>query len=234
MPALPIGSAMPDFTLDEPLTGHQVTSADLRVGAPAVVVFTSRDCPHALAWEDRLLRIGRDYEDRVSMVMVSSNNPDMVPACRPEALARHARERGFPIPYLYDADQNTAFAYGAERTPDVYVFDHDHRLAYHGTVDDNEEEPDQVKTPYLRDALEAVLTGAPVPDAETELHGCGIKWKPGHPGSIDYACKLMARRSWSTKDIASMLGYPDEFQFSQRFHELTGQSPDQFLQTLPG
>jgi peroxiredoxin len=114
MPALPIGSAMPDFTLDEPLTGKRVTSADLRVGAPVVVVFTSRHCPHALAWEDRLLQVGRDYQDRASTVMISSNNPGLIPDCSPEAVASHARERNFPMPYLYDADQNVALAYGAD------------------------------------------------------------------------------------------------------------------------
>jgi peroxiredoxin len=143
MSALTLGSQMPDFALDEPATGRTVASKVLPPQEPVVVVFTSNHCPHALAWEERILQLGRDYQGRVSMVMISANDPDQFPECSPDAIAERARERNYPMPYLFDADQDVALTYDAERTPDIFVFDADRRLVYHGTVDDNEEEPDQ-------------------------------------------------------------------------------------------
>jgi peroxiredoxin len=234
MPALTLGSAMPDFVLDEPLTGGRVASANLQPRSPVVVVFISNHDPHTQAWEERLLQIGRDYQHRTSMVMISSNDPTLIAVCSPDAIATTAREREYPVPYLFDADQSVAFAYGAERTPEVFVFDDERRLSYHGAVDDNEKEPEQVTIMYLRNALTAVLAGAPVPIAETPLQGCGIKWVPGSAGSIDYACKLMARGAWSDRELASMLSYADEPTFARQFRTLTGHTPNQFRGILSG
>jgi peroxiredoxin len=234
MSALALGSLMPDFALEEPATGRKVRSEDLRPHTPVVIAFVSNHCPHSLAWEERLLQVGRDFQARVSMLMISSNDPERSPVCAPEAIATRARERDYPIPYLFDTDQSVALAFDAERTPDVFVFDGVRRLSYHGTVDDNQDDPEQVKASYVRDALAALLDGTPVPIGETALKGCGLKWKPGSVGSIRYAGKLMAAQdsSWTDQDLASAFGYQDEAHFSNRFKELTGQTPKQFRETL--
>lgn len=70
-----------------------------------------------------------------------------------------------------------AKAYGAQRTPEVYVFDKNRKLRYHGRIDDNVYETEEVRFHYLRDALDAVIAGKPVPLEETEAVGCTIKWK---------------------------------------------------------
>ena len=70
-----------------------------------------------------------------------------------------------------------ARAYGATRTPEVFVFDHGWHLRYHGAIDDNAHEPDQVQHRYLRDALEAMIAGRPVADPETRFLGCTIKFR---------------------------------------------------------
>jgi peroxiredoxin len=87
-----------------------------------------------------------------------------------------AKERGLPFPYLHDESQEVATAYGAERTPEVFVFDADLRLRYHGAPDDNYDET-LAEVPYLRNALGAVLAGKEPPVAETPPVGCTIKWK---------------------------------------------------------
>jgi peroxiredoxin len=180
MPILETGSLMPDFELIEPATGKTIASRSLQPYAPAVIVFTTNHCPHAQAWEGRLLQIARDYVGRVSMVMISANDPVVQSENTPENLAKRAKERDYPVPYLYDEDQSAALAYGARRTPHAFVFDANSRLAYQGTVDDNQEEPEAVKVPYLRDAIEAVLADRPAPIEQTAPEGCGIKWRPGN------------------------------------------------------
>lgn len=177
MTATAIGTSAPSFSLQEPATGRTVSLADYSNKPAMVVVFTCNHCPYAQAWEERLLQIGRDYQDRAGMVLVNANDPEKYPNDGPEAMAQRARENNFSVPYLHDADQSVARAYGAERTPEVFVFDKDRRLVYHGTVDDNYEEPAQVTTSYVRDALDAVLAGRSVSQPETEVRGCTIKWK---------------------------------------------------------
>lgn len=142
-----------------------------------VVVFTCNHCPYAQAWEDRLIQIAREYADRgVGFVAISSNDATKYPADSPEAMRQRAQEKSYPFPYLYDESQEIARAYGAERTPEVFVFGEERQLRYHGAPDDNYEES-QMETTYLRDALDAVLAGEEAPIAETPPVGCTIKWK---------------------------------------------------------
>ena len=177
MPALALDAPAVDFALTDSATGTTVSARDYADLPALVVVFTCNHCPYAQAWEERLLQIGRDYADRAGMVLISSNDADKYPADSPEAMAARVRERTYSVPYLFDADQSVARAYGAERTPEVFVFDAARRLVYHGTVDDNYEEPAAVTAHYLRDALDAVLAGRPVPVPETTVRGCTIKWR---------------------------------------------------------
>lgn len=79
-----------------------------------------------------------------------------------------AKEKGFNFPYLRDERQSVARAYGAVRTPEVFVFDEKRKHRYHGRIDDNLYEPDQVCRHYLREALDAIINGKEVPLEETE------------------------------------------------------------------
>jgi len=88
---------------------------------------------------------------------------------------RAERER-FNFDYLHDEDQSFARVLGAERTPEVFLFDRDRRLVYHGAIDDNRDQT-AVTTRYLRGALDAVLAGDQPPVGETTPVGCTVKWK---------------------------------------------------------
>ncbi len=88
-----------------------------------------------------------------------------------------AREKNFNFPYLRDENQSVARAYGAERTPEVFVLDEKRTLCYHGRIDDNIYDPSRVRQYYVRDALDSLLRGKKVPLRDTEPVGCTIKWK---------------------------------------------------------
>jgi hypothetical protein len=81
------------------------------------------------------------------------------------------------FPYAVDEGATLARAFGASVTPEAFLFDKAGKLAYHGTIDDNHSQPDQVTRRYLKDALDAVVTGKAPPVAETKSMGCGIKFK---------------------------------------------------------
>ena len=121
--------------------------------------------------------IQRDYaEHGVRLVAVNSNDANYQPADSFEKMQERARERSFNFDYLHDEDQSLARTLGSERTPEVFVFDRDRRLVYHGAIDDNREEG-LVTQRYLRDALDAVLEGRAPEASDTPPVGCTVKWK---------------------------------------------------------
>ena len=142
------------------------------------LIFTRNHYPCARAWEDRIVQIQDDYGDSGAQVRaISSNDPQKYPYDSFPKMKERALEKGFNFPYLFDESQEVAGAYGAERTPEVFVFGKDHLLLYHGTVDDDYEDPKAVKNHYLRDALVAALTEEEPTVAETRPVGCTIKWR---------------------------------------------------------
>jgi len=143
-----------------------------------VVIFSCNHCPYARAWEDRIIQIQADYADKgVQLVAISANDAQKYPDDSFPDMKKRAQEKGFNFPYLYDETQEIARFYGAERTPEVFLFDKHGTLHYHGTVDDNYEQPNAVKSHYLRDALDAVLADRVPAITETTPIGCTIKWK---------------------------------------------------------
>jgi len=151
-----------------PLTGGEQAS---------VVVFTCNHCPYALAWHDRIADAARDYADRgVQFLAVNSNDSERYPRDSYEAMQERVAREEWPMPYLHDASQDVAHAFGAQTTPDVFVLDHDAVLRYRGAPDADYDDP-TLHAQWLRDALDAVLAGAAPEQAETKPVGCSIKWK---------------------------------------------------------
>ncbi len=177
MANLKLGDAAIAFDLPG-VDGKTYALSTLSKGKKAMaVVFMCNHCPYVLAWLDRLIAIARDYAAQgVAFAGINANDPAKYPADSFEQMQEVARERGFPFPYLHDASQEVAHAYGAERTPEIFLFDADLKLCYHGAPDDNYDEP-QARVPYLRNALDALLVGRKAPVAETPPVGCTIKWK---------------------------------------------------------
>ncbi len=158
--------------------GKRHTFAGYAGKQAVVVIFTCNHCPYARAWEDRLIQIQADYAGKgVQLVAISANDAAKHPDDSFPKMKERAAEKGFNFPYLYDESQAAARAYGAQRTPEVFVFDKGQVLRYQGTVDDNYEAPSAVKIPYLRQALDAVLAGKTAAVTETAAVGCTIKWK---------------------------------------------------------
>ena len=130
------------------------------------------------AWEDRMIKIQSDYAAKgVQFIAINANDAQKYPDDSFPKMKERASEKGFNFPYLYDETQEIARAYGAERTPEVFLFDKNGTLRYHGAIDDNYDDPSAVQSQYLREALDAVLADQAPPTAQTPPVGCTIKWK---------------------------------------------------------
>jgi peroxiredoxin len=178
MASLKLGDPIIEFTLPG-VDGSDHAAEDFAAKPALAVIFSCNHCPYAQAWEGRLVELEEQYGPRgAALVMISSNDIRIAPDDGFEEMKAHARERSFNFPYLYDESQEIARGYGAERTPEVFLFDGERKLRYHGAVDDNHESPEAVTAHYLRGAIEAVLAGDAVPRPETAPVGCTIKWAP--------------------------------------------------------
>lgn len=145
-----------------------------------IVVFSCNHCPYVVLNEDRLIAIFMAYRGKgVGMAAINSNDSAKYPDDSFEAMKARAAEKKFPFPYLHDATQQVAHAYGATHTPHLFVFDADLKLAYTGSVDDdsNYSRRKTAEHHYLRDALDDLCAGRPVRVPETRAIGCTIKWK---------------------------------------------------------
>jgi peroxiredoxin len=172
MARLALGDPAPPFELPA-IDGKSHSLEDFR-GQPVAVVFSCVHCPYVVAWEDRLNDVARDYAGRAGLVAVNSNAGYLGDGV--DDMKQRAEEKSFAFPFLYDETQEVASSYGASRTPEVFLFDGEHRLAYHGTPDSDHQDPEGAD-PYLRRALDAVLDGGEIEPVEVPPVGCTIKWR---------------------------------------------------------
>ena len=123
-----------------------------------------------MAWEQRITALGNAYRERgIGVIAINSNDPDEFPIDDFPSTQQRASQLGMQFPYAIDATSDVARAYGARKTPEAFLFDANMRLVYHGAVDDNTDEAG-VQRHFLRDALEALLDGHAISEAETPRH----------------------------------------------------------------
>jgi peroxiredoxin len=174
--SLSIGEVAPDFALLD-TEGRRWSVADYDDAPATVVVFTCNHCPYALAWHDRIAQVANDYAARgVRVLAVNSNDADRYPRDSLAAMRDRVSREQWTIPYLHDDTQEVAREYGAKVTPDVFVLDAEGRLRYRGAPDADYDNPRE-QAEWLREALDAVLSGSILARAETKPVGCSIKWK---------------------------------------------------------
>jgi peroxiredoxin len=184
---LKIGDAAPDFSL-RGVDGKTYTLADFRDAPLLMVIFLSNHCPYSHAAENRLLPVAAEMKPRgLAVVAINPNHPDAVRIDELgyskyndsyEEMKLYAKEKGFTFPYLYDGEQQTtAKAYGCLATPHVFLFDRERKLRYMGRFDDSRfADAASVTSPDARNAVEALLSGRPVPVEATKPVGCSTKW----------------------------------------------------------
>jgi thiol-disulfide isomerase/thioredoxin len=179
---LPLGTRLPAFDLPDPRTGLRVTDRHLDDAPATVVVFWCNHCPFVKHLEADFVSFAAEVAAAgVRVVAISSNDVEAYPQDGPDEMAALAESAGYGFPYLYDESQDLAKEFGAACTPDFYLFDGSGRLAYRGQFDDSRPGNGRSVTGHdLRAAVEQVLAGRPVDEAQFPSLGCNIKWKPGN------------------------------------------------------
>ncbi|MBI4432678.1 MAG: thioredoxin family protein [Candidatus Omnitrophica bacterium] len=175
---IPLGTPAPDFKLPEVVSGKAVSLADFKSQKALLVMFICRHCPYVKHVQKELARLGKDYAQKIGILAISSNDADNYPEDAPESLKAMALELGFNFPYCYDESQKVAKSYSAACTPDFFLFDGRQKLVYRGQLDDSRPGNNKPVTGHdLRQAIEAVLAGKPIPEPQRPSIGCNIKWK---------------------------------------------------------
>ena len=173
--ALQAGS-LPRFSLTD-TTGRTHTPAEWASKRAVVLFFASTDCPLANAYVPEMNRIRQAYSPRGVAFYAVQGDATIAAA----DVVQHAKEYGFTFPYLFDPDESLASFTGATTVPEVAVLSSQGQLLYLGRIDDRQvdygkQRPQATETD-LRDALDAVLAGKPVPHSRTKTLGCAITRK---------------------------------------------------------
>jgi peroxiredoxin len=172
-----MGSPALDFSLPG-VDGQIHTLRDFENAKILVVVFMCNHCPYVQAIWGRLVSLQRRFEDK--SVQFVGINPNVANSEYEEEtlenMKRYAEDYHMNFSYLADEDQSVAKEYGAQCTPDIYVYDSGRNLVYHGRLDDNWQNPDSVEKEELADAINNVIEGGEPFEVQNPSMGCSIKW----------------------------------------------------------
>ncbi len=178
---LPLGTPAPDFQLPDP-QGKVYSLADADGSKGVLVMFICNHCPFVKLIREELAALTKEAQERgIAVFAINSNDMAKYPDDAPDKMAEEIVDQGYTFPYLVDMSQEVAKAYRAACTPDLFLFDGERKLYYHGQLDDAR--PGNgvpVTGKDLRAAIDALLAGDPPPKDQTPSVGCNIKWHVGN------------------------------------------------------
>jgi hypothetical protein len=197
---LAVGAPAPDFDVPG-VDGKRYALKDFADRKVLLVLFDTVHCPTSQNYTARVKKLWDDYRDRIGMVVISPNHPKSVRLDELgysdlddsfESLKLRAKDKDFRFPFCFDGEPNRASqAYGPKATPHAFLFDADRKLRYQGGIDDNEWE-DRVKAHHLRNAIDALLEGKPVPVEIARVFGCSTKWPNKQAPVAEYNARIAA------------------------------------------
>ena len=175
---LEIGSTMPKMEQKlQDISGRTMTLADAKGDQGTLVVFSCNTCPWVINWEDRYLTLADTYISKgIGMIAVNSNSSRFNGSESLDEMASHADKIGYQFPYAQDSGSELAYAFGATKTPHIYLFDKEDKLVYRGAIDDNGRDASKVDEPFLANAIDELLSGDSISKTTSKAMGCSIKF----------------------------------------------------------
>jgi thioredoxin-related protein len=154
----------------------EVSLGQAKTKAGILVMFSCNTCPYVIKSQGRIKEaMAYAKEKGIGMVIINSNEAQRDDEDSYEAMAKYAKKQKYTVPYVLDVQSKLADAFGATRTPEVFLFDANGKLVYKGAMEDNPTNPTESKQLYLRDAINKMLAGEAVDPNSTRSIGCGIK-----------------------------------------------------------
>lgn len=173
-----LGSIAPEFSLLDTVSGDILSLATLRSDVATVIVFICNHCPFVHHINAKLVEVSSTYQAMgVQFIGISSNDVNTHPQDGPTWMTKTALKEGYTFPYLYDETQEVAQAYGAQCTPDFFVFNGNLECVYRGRFDETRPGRGEATGIDLANALDTIVAGEIMNEPQFPSMGCNIKWK---------------------------------------------------------
>ncbi|MBE7169896.1 MAG: thioredoxin family protein [Williamsia sp.] len=176
---LQIGAPLPkgDIKMKD-VSGNLVSLNDIKTGNGLLVMFSCNTCPYVRANQGRTREICQyAMEKSIGVILLNSNEGTRGDGDSYADMQAYAKEQGYKWSYAVDSHNELADAFGANRTPECFLFDATGKLLYHGAIDNGPADPATVTRAHLKEALNEMLAGKPVSVKESRSVGCNIKRK---------------------------------------------------------
>jgi peroxiredoxin len=176
-----VGDYAADFKLPN-TNGKMVSMSDYNNAKGFIVVFTCNTCPYAKAYESRIIDLDKKYAEKgFPVIAINPNDVSQQPGDSMDEMKKRASNKGYTFPYLRDDSQEVTKAFGASKTPHVYVLNKEsgekYKVEFIGAIDNSPNDPSDVSETYVEDAINAILSGSKPKVTEKRAIGCTIKWK---------------------------------------------------------
>ncbi|WMJ73113.1 thioredoxin family protein [Cytophagaceae bacterium ABcell3] len=173
------GDKVHNFTLLNSIDNTHVSLFDFSDKKGIVIIFTSHSCPYNKIYEERILKLANEFNDKdIQFLLINPNDPSVSNEDAPNLMAQWAQEKEYPIPYLIDSDQKVCNQFGATKTPEVFVMKNINDnliLFYKGAIDNNPQVATQASQHFLRDALNCLVNNKVVKISDKKAVGCIVK-----------------------------------------------------------
>ncbi len=175
-----VGDDVKDFTLPN-IDGKMISMADYSSAKGFIIIFTCNTCPYAKLYESRILDLDKKYTSKgFPVIAINPNDITKQPGDTMEEMQKRSNSKGYSFPYLRDDDQEVTKAFGASKTPHVYVLNKakdTYRVAYIGAIDNSPNDILGVTKRYVEDAINSLLVNKTPKITKKRAIGCSIKWK---------------------------------------------------------
>ncbi|MEP7254622.1 MAG: thioredoxin family protein [Ferruginibacter sp.] len=176
---LPIGNPMPKADLKlKDVSGKELTMKDAKKENGVLVMFSCNTCPYVVKNQERTVAISGFAEKKnIGVIILNSNEALRGDDDSFDAMKTYAKDQNYKWSYVVDKNHEVADAFGANRTPECFLFDKNLKLVYHGAIDDNPSDPSNVKRQHLQQAINELVAGKEISVKESRSVGCSIKRK---------------------------------------------------------
>lgn len=176
---LPIGATLPKATVAmKDISGKEISLKEARKANGLLVMFSCNTCPYVIKNQQRTKEMALlAQEQNIGVILINSNEAQRNDDDSFEEMKQYAKQQGYNWYYAVDKNSELADAFGANRTPECFLFNKEDKLVYHGAIDDNPNDAGAVSRKHLKEAISEMVSNKEVSVKTSRSVGCNIKRK---------------------------------------------------------